>query len=198
MEKESRDSGSVKFNSSSVTPKPAPRPTAGLVSVASWCAYVSGYVSMLGIAFLFAFFVLGAPTGRLNDIAVIVQYSLMLPIALALYRVLRSHNPSLSLAALLIGIPGMLAVIVLQILLVTGVLPFANQIVPVVIAFLVVLIWFIINGYLGRSTNKLPNRMLLHVLAGLYVGYPFWAFSVGRRLRSPSQDLQPLDPTGRS
>ena len=167
-----------------MTPKLAPRPTTGLIGVAAWCAYVSGYVSILGIAFLFAFFVLGAPTGRLNDIAVIVQYSLMLPIALALYQILRSYNPSLSLAALLIGIPGMLAVIVLQILLVTGVLPFANQIVPVVIAFLVVLVWFVINGYQARSTDPKPDRMILHVLAGLYIGYPLWAFSVRRRLRS--------------
>ena len=122
----------------------------------------------------------------------------MLPIALALFRILRPFNRNLSLFALLVGFPGILAGIVLQILLVTGVLPFANQIVPVVIAFLVLLIWFIINGYLGRSTEILPNRMPLHILAGLYVGYPFWAFSVGRRLRFPSQDQQPLDPTRRS
>ena len=88
----------------------------------------------------------------------------------------------------------MLAVIVLQLLLVTDVLPFANQIVPVVIAFLVVLVWFIINGVLARSTDKLPSNMLLNVLAGLYVGYPFWAFSTWRRLRAPFQDQQPLDP----
>ncbi len=167
-----------------MTPKPASRPAPGLVRVAAWCAYASGYASILGIAFLIAFFVLGAPTGRLNDIAVIVQYSLILPIALALFRILRSYNPSLSLASLLIGIAGMLAVIVLQILLVTGVLPFANQIVPVVIAFLVVLVWFVINGYLARSTDSRRDRRLLHVLAGLYIGYPFWAFSVGRGLRS--------------
>ena len=198
MEKESRDSGPLGIDNSPVTPKPAPRPAPELVRVAAWCAYASGYVSVLGIAFLFAFFVLGAPTGRLDDLAVIVQIFLMLPIALALYRILRPFNTNLSLFTLLLGISGIEAVIVLQILLVTGVLPFANQIVPVVIAFLVVLIWFIINGYLGRFTEKLPNRMLLHVLAGLYVGYPLWAFSVGHRLRSPSQDQQPLDPAGRS
>jgi len=87
----------------------------------------------------------------------------------------------------------MLAVIVLQVLLVTGVLPFANQIVPVVIAFLVVLVWFIINGKLASFTAKLPSNMLLSVLAGLYFGYPFWAFSVWRRMRAPIQDQQPLD-----
>ena len=51
-----------------------------------------------------------------------------------------------------------------------------------IVAFMVILAWFIITGHLGRSTNKLPNSMLLHVLAGLYFGYPVWAFSLGRRL----------------
>jgi hypothetical protein len=156
-----------------------------MVRVAAWCAYASGIVSIFGIVFLIAFFGLGAPTGTLNDLAVIVQYSLMLPIAFALYQILRPHNSGLSLAALLIGIPGMLAVIALQTLLVSGVIPFSDQIVPVVMAFLVVLVWFIIVGFLGRSTEKLPKSMLLHVLAGLYIGYPIWAFSLGRRLRSP-------------
>ena len=90
--------------------------------------------------------------------------------------------------ALLLGVAGMLAVIVLQILLVTGLLPFAQQIGMVIVGFLVVLGWFVIMGYLGRSTNKLPNSMLSHILAGLYFGYPVWAFSLGRRLRAPGLD----------
>ena len=163
------------------------------VRVAAFCAYASGVVSIFGIIFLFAFFGIGAPTGRLNDIAVIVQYSLMLPIAIALYQILREFNPRLNLVALLIGIPGMLAVIILQILLVTGAVPFSIQILPVIVAFLIVLIWFFIMGYLSRSTEMLPKSMLLHVLAGLYVGYPLWAFSVWRRMRAPAQDQQPLD-----
>ncbi|MFV2045624.1 MAG: hypothetical protein ACC700_20625 [Anaerolineales bacterium] len=59
--------------------------------------------------------------------------------------------------AMLIGIPGMLAVILLQILLVAGVLPFANQIAPVVIAFLVALIWFIINGFVGAFHRQIAG-----------------------------------------
>lgn len=186
MAKESRDSGSVEFGGSvNNAGQPAPNPSPWLIEVTTWCAFVSAFVSILGIVFLVAFFALGAPTGRLNDIAVIVQYSLMLPMAFAIYQILRPFGPRLSLAALLIGIPGMLAVIILQVLLVTGVVPFAIQIIPVVIGFLVVLVWFIMIGYLAHSTDKLPNSMLLHILAGLYIGYPIWAFSVGRRLRSP-------------
>ena len=78
----------------------------------------------------------------------------------------------------------MVAAIVLQVLLVTGVLSFTQQVGMVIIAFMVILAWFVLNGYLGRSTDKLPNSMLLHVLAGLYIGYPVWAFSLGRRLRA--------------
>jgi hypothetical protein len=81
----------------------------------------------------------------------------------------------------------MIAVIILQILLVAGVIPFSVQIVLVVVAFLVVLAWFIMIGYLGRSTERLPKGKLLHVLAGLYIGYPIWAFSLARRLRSPME-----------
>ena len=173
--------------------QPSHNKSSRLSEIATWCAFLSGFVSIIGIVFLFAFFALRAPTGRLNDMAVIVQYALMLPIAFAVYQILRPANSTLSLAAMLIGVPGMLAVIVLQVLLVTDVLPFANQIVPVVIAFLVVLAWFIINGILARSTDKLPSNMLVNVLAGLYVGYPLWAFSVWRRIRAPAQDQHPLD-----
>jgi len=79
--------------------QPAPSQSARLTEIATWCAFLSGFVSIIGIVFLVAFFALGAPTGRLNDIAVIVQYSLMLPIALAIYQILKTKNASLSLVA---------------------------------------------------------------------------------------------------
>ena len=160
-----------------------------LVRAAGWCAYASGIVSIFGIVLLVAFYVgLLAFDGQfgflgtLNDISVIVQYSLALPLALALHQVLRSHKPVFSLVSLLLGVAGMIVAIVLQILLVAGVLSFGEQVGMVIVAFMVVLAWFVITGYLARSTDKLPNSMLLHVLAGLYVGYPVWAFSTGRRL----------------
>ncbi len=159
------------------------------IRVAAWCAYASGTVYIFGIVFLVAFYSTSIGLlGTLNDLAVFIQYGFMLPIALALHQLLRQHRPILSLVALLLGIAGMLAVIVLQILLVTSVLTFAQQFGMVVVGFLVVLGWLVIIGYLGRSTDKLPNSMLLYVLAGLYIGYPFWAFSLGRRLRAPGLD----------
>lgn len=82
----------------------------------------------------------------------------------------------------------MLVVIVLQILLVTGVLPSEQQVGIVIAGFLVVLAWFVMIRYLGRSTDQLRKSMFLHVLAGLYFGYPVWAFSLARRLRTPGLD----------
>jgi hypothetical protein len=170
-----------------------------LVRLAGWCAYVSGIVSVFGIVFLVTFFTLGGLFGTLNDVAVMVQYILMLPIALVLQQLLRPYGQGLSLAAMLIGIVGMLGVIILQFLLVIDALPFSQQIIMVVPAFLVVLAWFVINAYLGRSTNLLPNSMLLTVLAGLYIGYPFWGYSLGRRLLSSRGDSKhSLERTGDS
>jgi hypothetical protein len=158
------------------------------VTFAGWCAYASGIVSIFGIVFLVAFFTLGGLFGPLNDIAVIVQYVLMLPIAFVLQQLLRPYGQGLSLFGMLIGIVGMLGVIILQFLLVIDALPFSQQIIMVVPAFLVVLAWFVMNAHLGRSSNLVPNSMLLTVLAGLYIGYPLWGYSLGRRLLSSRQD----------
>ena len=163
-----------------------------LARVAGWCAYASGVVGIFGIVFLVALYVALFTSddqfgfGMINDISVIVQYTLALPIVFALHRLLRPHGPVLSLVGTVIGFGGMLAAIVLQILLVAGLLSFSQQVGMVIVAFMAVLVWFVITGYSGRSTSKLPNSMLLHVLAGLYFGYPVWAFSLGRRLSNGS------------
>ena len=160
-----------------------------LLYVAIWCCYASGLVSIFGIAFLVAFFTTFiGPLGTLNDIAVVIQYLLMLPLALALHQMLRPSGPTLSLVALLLGIPGMVAVVALQLLFVTGVLPYAQYIVLVSAGFLVVLGWFLMVRLLGQFTGVLPRSILLHILAGLYFGYPFWAFSLARRLRAHSPE----------
>ncbi len=174
------------------SPAPSPSTTSPmrLVRVAGWCAYVSGVVAVFGIVFLVAFFTVGGGFGKLNDIAAIVQMILMLPIAFALQRFLRPHGSALSTVSMLLGIAGMLAVIILQLLLVVGVLTFSQQIAMVIPAFLVILAWFVINAYLGRSIDVLPHSMLLNVLAGLYIGYPVWGYLVGRRLLSSNRNPQ--------
>ena len=154
-----------------------------LLRVAGWSTYVSGVVSISGIVFLFLFFGgAGDEYGPLNDVAAIIQYALMLPIALALQQLLKPNHTERSRVVMRGGIVGMIAVILLQTLLVVGVLPFGIQIVLVIPAFLLVLTWFVRNRNLDHSTDIVPESMPLTVLAGLYIGYPFWAFKVGRRL----------------
>lgn len=176
---------------------PAPFPTTGspmrLARVAGWCAYASGVISVFGIVFLVAFFTVGGGFGKLNDIATIVQTILMLPIAFALQRLLRPLGSALSMVSMLLGIAGMLAVIILQILLVVGILTFNQQIGMVLPAFLVILAWFVINAYLGRSIDVLPHSMLLNILAGLFIGYPVWGYLVGRRLLSWKRNSQTVN-----
>lgn len=147
------------------------------------CIYVSGGVSAVGIVLLVGFFASGiGALGTLNDVAVIAQYVLMLPIAVALHRAVRTTRPSASAASLVTGLAGMLGVVTLQALLVTGVVPFETQIGLVSAAFLVVLGWFLLVYRLGRHAGLLPGGLALHVMAGLYFGYPIWAFRLARRM----------------
>ncbi|PZC47054.1 MAG: hypothetical protein C1O27_001670 [Chloroflexi bacterium] len=161
----------------------------GLTRVTIWCAYTSGIVSIFGIVFLVAFFSsFVGMLGVLNDIAVVIQHFLMIPIALGLHKILRPSRPSLSQVGLLLGLVGMLVVIVLQLLFMTGVLPYSQYIGLVTAGFMVVLGWFLVVRNLHQSTEIVPRSVALTVLAGLYFGYPLWAFSLGRRLRALDRD----------
>ncbi len=159
-----------------------------LTRIAGISALVSAPIGVFGIAMLVAFYATflrtggGARLGMLNDAAVAAQYALMLPIAVALWRVLRLGRPRVALLALVIGLAGMLTVIVLQLLLVLGVIPFQTQILFVSAGFLTTLVWFVVSTRMDGDGDMLPRSMPLAVLAGLYVGYPVWAWKVGRRL----------------
>jgi hypothetical protein len=126
---------------------------------------------------------LGLIFGRLNDICIAIQYLLTIPIALALHRILRPYNPALIRLATILGIAMMLVVIGLQLAFVFGVLTLVQQVVWVSLAMIVgVGSWLIITGLVARSTGRLPNSVVMSALAVPYLGYPIWAFWLGRRL----------------
>ncbi len=151
-----------------------------LFLIAGWSAYASGVVSIIGLAPFVTFFVFAADIPGLNDAAAIVQYLLALPITLALHWLLQTRAPVLSGFAMLIGILGILALAVVQLLVIAGVLSWATVGAP----FLMIGIWLVITGYLGRSTGKLPHSLLMSILAATYFAYPIWAFWLGRLLLS--------------
>jgi hypothetical protein len=68
-------------------------------------------------------------------------------------------------------------------LLIFRVLTFEQQVIWVSLAMILgVGSWLLITGLVAPSTNRLPNSLLMSVLAVPYVGYPAWAFWLGQRL----------------
>jgi hypothetical protein len=134
---------------------------------------------------LIAFFVVGEPYGTLNDVSVVVQYLLAMPMLVALHTVLVRRAPRLSIVAAGIGLIGIIAVVALQLLLITKALTFAQQSVPVSVALFVgVGGWIVLVGCMSRTTGAFRNTIALALAGWSYVGYPVWAFAVGRQLAS--------------
>jgi hypothetical protein len=165
------------------------RPNA-ITYLAAICTYSSGLVALIGITAMIIYYTIGGIWTLLPDVSVTVQYVLMLPIALEVHRLVRHSNPFRSQVLLVTGCVGMLIVITLQSLLLAGVLYLPEQLYMVTPAFMVVVVWFCLTGRLGRKTGHLPQGLVLHILAGLFFGYPVWAFIFGRQLM---RRLQPTD-----
>jgi hypothetical protein len=151
----------------------------------------SAITAVVGIVFLILFFSgVGGVFGTLNDIAVVIQYLLMLPIIAYIHRLIPAGQSPGTRAIRALGILGALAVIVLQSMLVLDLLPFQRQIILVIPAFLVVTAWF---GYIekaGREDPRIPKGRALAILAGLVFGYPFWALNFKKRLVSETHDFE--------
>ena len=162
----------------------------GVLRLGGWAAYANGVVSAVGLVFLvamYASFAVGATSpglvfGWINDVSAVLAGSLMLPLVVALHVLLRPHAPIMSGLAMVIGFGANLAIMVLQSLLVVGALTFQDEIGPVLIAFLVLVVWLVLTGYLGSSSGALPHGLRMGLLAVTYFGYPIWAFWLGRHL----------------
>ena len=166
-------------------------PSDPVIRAAGGFAIVSGIISAIGVVCLIAMFALfatpnkalGMTFGMLNDICVALKYLLTIPIAMALHRILLPYNPALIRAATLVGVAAMIVVIALQLALVFGLMTFEKQVVWASLAMIVgVGSWLVITGLVARSTGRLPNSVLMSAVAVPYVGYPVWAFWVGRLL----------------
>jgi hypothetical protein len=160
------------------------KPSDSLFRIAGWCAYASGVTFIIAWIPLVTILAFRVKIPYLNDSAAIVQYFLALPITIALHRLVQAHAPVLSRVAMLSGIIGIFAVAVIQIVLLAGLLPsYTTYIILITTAFLMIGAWLVITGYLVRSTGKLPNSVLMSWLGAIYIGYPVWAFWLGRHLR---------------
>jgi hypothetical protein len=153
-------------------------------------AYATAVVTPIGLAFLVAMYVsfaVGAKSeglafGWVNDVLAVVTGVLMVPIAIAVHVLLRERAPQGSWRALIVGLGANVAIVILQSLLVAGVLTFEQEIGPVLVAFLALVVWFVATGRIGRSTGLLPNGLRMSVLAATYIAFPFWAVWLARHL----------------
>ena len=128
---------------------------------------------------------LGQFFGSLNDSCIAIQYSLAIPLAISLRRVLHHYAPGLVSVATFVGIASMLVVVTLQMALILGILTFAQQVLWVSLALIGgVGFWLVATGLVARSADRFPNSLRMSIVAALYLGYPFWAFWIGRHLRS--------------
>lgn len=166
-------------------------PSVSAIHFTGGIAKVSAIISAVGVVFfiiMYALFFtshkeLGNTFGMINDICVAIQYLLTIPIALTLYRILVVYNPTLIRIATAVGLIGLVSTVVLQLLLIFGVLTFAQQFLWITLAMIVgVGSWLVITGLIARSTGRLPNSLAISILAVPYFGYPLWAFWLGRRL----------------
>ena len=164
--------------------------TAAVLRMGGWAAYANGAVSAVGLVFLIAMFASfgagatapGLVFGWINDASAVLAALLMLPLVVALHVLLRPHAPIMSGLAMIIGIGANVAIMVLQSLLVVEALTFEQQIGPVLIAFLGLVVWLVMTGYLGSRSGAMPHGLRMGLLAMTYVGYPIWAFWLGQHL----------------
>lgn len=180
------------------------------LGIAARFAYTSGAVAAVGLPLLLGMYgvlLRSGPDdpavyrlGGANDVCVLAQYVLAIPIAVALHRHNRATAPRLSLTVTTLGIGAMTSIAVLQAMLISGVIPFEEQVVYVAIAMLVLMVWFLVVGRLGRSSGLLTGRTtLMSLLGASYFGYPIWAFWMGRKLASrASLNAVAFDPSGSS
>lgn len=169
---------------------PIPQPTSPLRRVAGPALMASAVVGAVGVAFLgamFAAFAAGAQStgmtlGFINDVTGIIAPTLAAPAVLVVSRLVADRRPAVAGLLTVVGLGAIAAIVVLQGMLVAKLIPFERQVAPVTVAMLVWGGWFVAVGYLGQRSRTLPVGPGLGLASALYVGYPVWAWRVGRFL----------------
>lgn len=158
---------------------------------------VSGVIGAIGVVFLiamYAAFAAGARTtgmtvGWINDVCGVITMPIALPGMLALRERIRPHAGRGDGALLVLGVGATGAISVLQLLLVSGVLTFEQEIRPVMIAYLGLGAWFVLTGRIAQRHGILPDGTRLGAFAAIYAGYPLWAFRLAQALETAPAPL---------
>jgi hypothetical protein len=182
-----------------------------LVRTADKWSYLAGVAWILGFAALFIFFAVGGIFGPINDAISIFQFLFLIPVALALHRILGLHAPTVSGMATVLGIMAMLVIAFLQLLLVLGAVQLEQTLRPILLLGAIVGLWWLVTSIVGLARGALPagpawagvvagSAIIVTAIgfvlggqqhplsaAGFIVGavaVPVWAFWLGRVLAS--------------
>lgn len=152
------------------------------VTYVGWSAILSGALDLLGFVFLLIFFALEAPRwiqsgepdtpplfGTLNDGSFIFVALFMIPVAVALHKMNRRQNPTLSLISLLIGTTGMVATAIIQAIYVPRWIQTAQQGVLLGTALFLIGLWMILVNALGGSIYLPRGLARLGILVGVSI-----------------------------
>jgi len=163
--------------------------------LAGWAAFLGAVTSLFGTIAGILWVINGFSYSWggvivIDTLAVVVP-ALMLPVALALYLILRSQAPTLSLAATAVGILCLLVYGTTQALLVADVFTFEQVSVPNLAANAGIGIWLLLTNYAALRDKVFPRGL---AWAGIVTGagfvvivlgyllYPIWAIWLGRWL----------------
>jgi len=159
------------------------------LAVASRAAQLSAAVAAVGVICLVLLY-LGlliparalAAFGPLNDLCVLAQFALALPVVVALDRHL-SASPSRRVVLLAIGLIGCAGAVVFQGLLLLGIMSFRQQVGYTSAAVLLAGSWAGLVSIEARRSGFVASSPLL-VATVVYFGYPLWALRMSRWLRT--------------
>jgi hypothetical protein len=164
---------------------------ARLTRLAVTTLLASAAVTVVGIVCLIAMFAgfamgstsIGRAFGFVNDASALVTYPLTVPAIVLLHGLLRPRWRGWSTVAAAFGMAGVIGIVVLQWLLVVNALTFEQQIGPVSVAFVLFGVWLVSTGHMASRIGLLPRGVRLGLAASLYLGFPWWALALARRLQ---------------
>ncbi len=159
-----------------MTPGAPSSPSSPFLRRAGQWALIAGDLGIIGLAALFAFFAVGPPFGLANDILAIPGLLVLLPVGWALYRIGRGVATAWSLLEFVALLAGVASVAALQGALISGILPFQEQLPWVLATGGLLGLWYALGTYLARNTLPRGLLRLGLVTGGLIVGGPvlFW------------------------
>jgi hypothetical protein len=141
-----------------------------LLSRAAYWAVLAGILGIIGLAALFTFFAIGPPFGFINDILAIPGLLVLLPVGWVLHRIGRGIAMTWSRLAFGALLTGVASVAALQGALISGLLPFQEQLPWVLATGGLLGIWYGLGTYLARG--MLPRGLLRLglITGGLIIG----------------------------